>query len=266
MKYAEWVEKTRSLPFRTSTEFQAVTNALRAYENAGMGEEEALLTALRDAIAAWRRNDASIRNADGASAELFKWAHEQEFQKGLLPAPEAKYQHVAAVNCYAYAFKCIAVMGKYGAPVPGGKADAPVFRKRPGTETPEDYYQRLLDGIVADGVANQKTITVKRGSGVPDNPPQPGDNEYLVAMMVKADGFHFLRRGRDGFWSHKNGGGDSEVETCVLDLQQQMYVPITNDIMGEMLRTNQQTYLTSFETMKFRAYLSVPEDGMEVKS
>ncbi len=266
----EWVRRTKRTFNRPSTQFQAVTDALLAYENAGLGQKTTTLATLRDAIAAWKRikDDwtASIRNTDGACRELFDWVHDEEFQRGLLPAPDLQYQHVAAVNCYAYACQCVnAVMGKFGAPVPGGKAGQPVFKKAPGEESPAQYYQRLLDGIVEDGRANKKTITVARDGGVPDNPPVPGHNEYLVVMMVKPDGFHFLRRGNDGNWSHKNGGGDSEVETCVYDLQQQMYVPITDGIIGDMLRTNQTTYSTGFEAMTFRAYLRVPDGGVEVK-
>ena len=103
-------------------------------------------------------------------------------------------------NCYGYATQ----VSNCGAAVPGG-----VNRKE--GENLDDYFQRLIDGVLKDG---EDRVTESTHSL--DKIPVPKANNYLMLMLVGETGFHFLRREENRpsvlkrrRWSWKNGCGEN---------------------------------------------------------
>ena len=105
---------------------------------------------------------------------------------------------------------------------------------------------------------------------MPDRPVEmPGIPAHLVAMVVKADGFHFMRRdSRTGNWSQKNGGGNAEVETTATLIPVPgniaRNVPLTDAVAVELLGCATARYM-GFAGFRFAGYVLVPDAGITVR-
>lgn len=109
-------------------------------------------------------------------------------------------------NCYGYAAKCAQPINSFK----GGTA-------KPGGQSYEgdlnDYAKRLKLGVLSDGGDNVIYLsTTDVNSLVTANIPGVGDGWYLIALLVKPGGFHFVRRqGKnlfgEPFWKWKQGNG-----------------------------------------------------------
>lgn len=253
-----------------STELKRIDDAFKAYETAGINDKAAKLSDLWDAAEAWRSAKSdwrkSIRNKGTKTAEnFFGWLAETE----KLTMPVAEIGFSFATNCYAYSMKCKnPVVAEKGVVVPGAHAGEPRF----SLQDEMGYYAQLVDGIKEDAIASNKQVECERGPfgnslPSPKNPPidKVGGEKYIAAMVVRLDGFHFLRRdSTTGLWSHKNGGGNAEIETGVYDTQRGRYVKLTDAVVVPMLELGQTRYFSGFNTFKFAAYLIVPHSGIRV--
>jgi hypothetical protein len=266
-------EKTRS------TLLVAIDNALRTYELAMPADKIDTLHALWDAYDAWYASKSktsggalkSIRNS-GDQMDVFEtWLKAEEAR--LLPAAEGGWGNP---NCYSYAMKCKNPVGN--AMTPGMAAGAVAA---PDTDKVDliAYGHRLFAGIEADAAADGgKQVTfypvgveTSRVRPHPGTMPQVQHGEYLVAMLVTARGFHFMRRDTaTGLWSHKNRS-DGEVEVTVTRSTAagrlpKRNVPITDAVAVEMLSNPfpPQNYDTLGGGFTFAGYILVPTAGFTV--
>lgn len=272
-------QKTRS------TLLIALDNAIHTYMHATPTNKLRALQLLMDAFDAWARSkddaEASIRNKrdpkykDGALLKDFKaWMKAKE--DGMMPAAEPGWDGVP--NCYAYAMKCRAVAGQV--PTPGAAAGHAVQVRADLMGI--DYHAALFQGIVADAVACNEIVNILSDpdphlntyplpTALPQFTGQADGAHYIAAMVVKADGFHFMRRdSTTHLWSHKNGGGAAEVETSALLLTignpsgDTRQLEISDDIAMEML-TCQAGRFMNFPGFRFAGYVLVPNDGITVR-
>ena len=164
-----------------------------------------------------------------------------------------------SANCYAYACCCRKpAIGIHGAAVPGGYAKRGVY-VRP-IDTALTYANRLVQGVILDGIANKVGITVSVNIAAP--PPNGGG--YVFAMLSNAVGFHFLRRGLDGAWRWKDGhGADREKRAhsaVVLG-----NVVVDDNHFQQMVQMNVGNYIPNWANMTFRAYFTIgSRNGMTV--
>ena len=137
-----------------------------------------------------------------------------------------------------------------------------------------NYNAALLVGIVADGLADGgKIVQILRGGANPSPlaPPidQCGGGAYLAAMVSNRVGFHFMRRdSATGLWSHKNGGGNSEVETSGHKAPMGANrlgrdEAINDDVAVQLLLCANAAYY-GFHGFAFAGYVLVPHDGIAV--
>ena len=250
----------------------ALDDALHRYDTAAPMHRLAALARLWDAFDAWAAGKAdpaaSPRNRHGAVTALAAWLLAEE--EATMPAPEGSWSGL--VNCYAYAMKC-ALPGGGQTPVPGRAAGAAVMPyTRPPWPDRAAYWSALVDGVVADGQACARpVVVVSRPQGAlmpqPDNPPvhRCTAHHYLVALVVKSDGFHFLRRDSlTGHWSHKNGAQDAQVETFASLTDSGRPEPLDDAVVVDLLRSGQGRYRSSFPNFSFAGYLLVPDAGLTV--
>ena len=186
--------------------------------------------------------------------------------------PGAEGSWGGLVNAYAFAMKCSLPVGGQ-TPVPGRAGGAAVlpFPQPPWPHRPA-YWSALIDGIVADGAACGRTVQVlarPQGSILPqpDNPPTHLCNarHYLVALVVKSDGFHCLRRDSlSGQWTHKNGAKEAPVETYASAADSGRPEPLDDSVLVDLVRTGQGRWRSSFPNFAFAAYLLVPDAGVAV--
>lgn len=259
-------DKTRS------TLLTALDNALHQYATTNAFNKGRALAALWTAYNAWTgsKNDptTSIRNRSNAVTDLKAWMISEE--ENLMPAAEVNW--LGLTNCYAYSMKCKHPGGNQ-TPVPGRAAGAAVLPYHPQWVSRAAYWTGLLNGIVADAAAdNNKVVTILRqlaGDVLPAPSPLPlgllPGGTYLAAMVVKNDGFHFLRRdSATARWTHKNGAQDAEVETFATLAASGRPVPLTDDVFLTLVTTGQATYRSSFPGFKFAGYMAVPNGGFAV--
>lgn len=274
--YHRWLAATDVEKFfggnqKRSTLLVALDHAIRAYENATATHRARALDLLWNAYDAWTgaKTDptTSIRNKGGAVADLVQWMRDET--DALMPVTETGFTGVA--NCYAYAMKC-RQPGGGGTPVPGRAAHAAVLPYDPQWVNRPAYWGALLDGIVKDGAADGSTVTVLSqpvGAALPqpDNPPvhRADGTQYLAAMVVKTDGFHFLRRdSTSGRWTHKNGAQDAEVESSATLAANGRPVVIDDAVFVALVRTGQAQFRSSFPGFQFAGYVLVPNAGIAV--
>lgn len=108
-------------------------------------------------------------------------------------------------NCYGYAVKIRAC----GLARPGGVT-------RDADDTDEGYSERLKQGVLDDG-GNRVAFNPAMW---PNIPASAGGRNYLIALIVGANGFHFLRRESSRVigpkrWKWKQGCQDNQVVTKV---------------------------------------------------
>ena len=250
----------------------ALDDALHRYDSASAMHKVAALAQLWAACEAWTGSKAdpasSLRNRHGAVTDLLAWLVAEE--EATMPGAEGNWSGL--VNAYAYAMKC-SVPGGGQPPVPGRAAGAPVlpFPLPPWPHRPA-YWSALIDGIVADGAAGGRRVQVlsaPQGSILPqpDNPPVHLCNarHYLVALVVKSDGFHCLRRDSlTGQWTHKNGTREAPVETYASGADSGRPEPLDDGVLVDLVRTGQGRWRSSFPNFAFAGYLLVPDAGLIV--
>lgn len=250
----------------------ALDEALHRYDSATAMHKVAALAQLWAAFEAWASSKtdpaASMRNRHGAVTDLAAWLLAEE--EATMPGVDGAWGGL--VNCYAYAMKCN-VPGGGQTPVPGRAAGAPVlpYTQPPWPHRPA-YWSALIDGVAADGAACGRAVQVlSRPLGTslpqPDNPPIHLCNarRYLVAMVVKSDGFHCLRRDSlTGQWTHKNGAQDAPVETFASLADGGRPEPLDDGVVIDLVRTGQGRYRSSFPNFAFAGYLLVPDAGVIV--
>lgn len=252
-----------------SPQLLAVDQALKTYDFANPFNKLKALHLLLEAFDKWKAIKAdpnnSIRNKGGVLLGDFQsWMNDE--LNNLLPARETGWN--GTPNCYAYAMKCKNIVGQV--PTPGAAAGNAIVQ-RPGVGV-DQYVRDLLQAIVADGTACGKQVQILQTLGSPAGPPvdQASSTHYLAAMVVKSDGFHFMRRdSTTGLWSHKNGGADAEVERSAVLLAtagqlRVREVPITDAVAVELLECGEGKYL-AFSGFKFAGYVLVPHEGITVR-
>ena len=250
----------------------ALDEALHRYDSAAAMHKVAALAQLWAAYEAWAGSKpdpaSSLRNRHGAVTDLVAWLVAEE--EATMPGADGTW--VGLVNGYAYAMKCN-FPGGGQPPVPGRAAGAPVLPcTLPAWPHRPAYWAALIDGVVADGRACGRAVQVisrPTGSALPqpDNPPTHLCNarQYLVAMVVKSDGFHCLRRDSlAGQWTHKNGAQDALVETYASLADGGRPEPLDDSVVIDLLRTGQGRYRSSFPNFAFAGYLLVPDAGVTV--
>ena len=250
----------------------ALDEALHHFDSAAAMHKVAALAQLWAAYEAWAASKAdpaaSPRNRHGAVTDLAAWLLAEE--EATMPVAEGN--GAGLVNGYAYAMKCT-LPGGGQSPLPGRAAGAPVlaYPQPPWPDRPA-YWAALMDGVLADGAACGRPVAVvSRPLGAtlpqPDNPPvhRCTAHHYLVAMVVKTDGFHCLRRDSlTGQWSHKNGAQDAPVETYASLAEGGRPEPLDDSVVIDLLRTGQGRYRSSFANFAFAGYLLVPDAGLVV--
>lgn len=266
MLYADWDRETNKFFQKPrSTKLKAVSTAFQAYERA---PAPGTVRALENALSEWKLS--KFKAATDAE-EQKNWADSRFFQivsqlsdwldgeletHRVVPQPETGWGLLH--NCYAYAMKCNNPDGTGGHALPGGAAGKCV---RPSMAP---YHTNLIAGVIADGAAQGKTITsLQRGAHSPV--PDTRGATYLVAMVAKHDGFHFLRRDEaSGRWSHKNGPG-SQPETYIYNNAVEKNQILTDDVIEDLF-TNISTlqYISGINTMQFLCYFLVPLSGIWV--
>lgn len=285
ISYASWIKETTVSGFfgekNRSKQLTAIDKRLQAYETAPHGGRLGALHRLCDAYEAWyaektKKNAAgpleSIRNSENQMLVFEEWL--QEEQDRLLPAPEDGWG--PGPNCYAYAMKCKRPVGNGMAPGIAGGEGATME----GIETrPIEYTKRLFKGIRLDAAKdNMKTVSffppdIEDADVRPDPSLMPSvvpRNEYLVAMLVTAGGFHFMRRDSNtNLWSHRNGSYGA-VEASVQHIGSgrlgSRSSAITNEVAIEILKNQMPglIYQPLGGGFVFAGYILVPEDGIEV--
>lgn len=272
-----WGEKTRS------DLLLAIDRALHTYENAAAQQKLAELHRLCDAYDAWyaektkKKPDQalkSIRNANDQMQVFEDWLHDE--QARLLPALESGWGH--GPNCYAYAMKCKNPAGNGMAP--GIAAGKGATLEGIGRDLVQ-YTHRLFDGIQRDAAADgNKTVSffpqgVETSADRPDPIQMPRvvpDGQYLVAMLVTAGGFHFMRRdSKTRLWSHKNrsdGAPESTAEhSGPVGRLGRKSSPITDEVAVELARNHFPglNYEPFGGGYFFAGYILVPDEGIVVK-
>ncbi|RFP14752.1 hypothetical protein D0T23_12185 [Duganella sp. BJB475] len=257
---------------------QAVDESLRAFQFANEFNKQKALYLLQDAYDDWASSKAdvhvSVRNRNGSLADFKAWMNEQ--QALLLPAIETGWNTMA--NCYAYAMKCKVFAGRVPTPgvAAGHKVDS-ADRRWQQQQQKVRYHYSLLEGVVDDARACGRTVEILSGPADGEYPPvsfppiaRAGSTHYLVGMVAKDDGFHFMRRDSStGLWSHKNGGLGSEVETGAAlwppskPGRTARYVPIDDNVAQALLGCQSGKYV-NFAHFRFVGYLLVPSGGITV--
>lgn len=274
-----WIRETSSIKASgRSVLLQGVDNSLRAFQFANPFNKQKALYLLQDAYDDWAHSKEdvhlSVRNQNGSLADFRAWMNQQ--QTALLPAVEPGWNTMA--NCYAYAMRCKVFQGRV--PTPGVAAGSRVNSADARWQRREQkilYHRDLLEGVERDAEACGRTVDILLGPteagyrAIAPPPIEHADNaHYLVGMVAKDDGFHFMRRdSHTGLWSHKNGGLGSEVETGAAlwppskPHRTARYVPIDDEVAYGLLGCQPGKYV-HFDHFKFVGYLLVPTGGITI--
>ncbi|MDQ8021126.1 MAG: hypothetical protein REI94_04760 [Moraxellaceae bacterium] len=166
----------------------------------------------------------------------------------------------STANCYAFAVKCVN-------PVGGGTA-------RPGGATSNGdvaaYCAALIRGVQADGGNKVRFIAEYAAQGLlATDVPAARNDWYLIAMLVKAEGFHFVRRQRksafgEPFWKWKEGNGGLE-ERSAYELSSNDNIRITDARLPDLVKGG--TLVTahpSYVGWQRIAFFEVHKDGFTV--
>lgn len=163
-------------------------------------------------------------------------------------------------NCYAYA-ACDMAPGHASA-VPGATSNpaAPVLRL--GGEAQQQYWVRLVAGVVSDAAAQGRAVTAHPGVAV-GAIPVPAGGQYVAAMVADGNGFHFLRRDAvGGVWTHKDGA-PADPEGVLYNTTADEYRLITDAVLIDaLLQAN--GFQHPFANMQFVAYFTIQLPGFHV--
>jgi len=168
-------------------------------------------------------------------------------------------------NCYGYAVKCASPVNA----LEGGQA-------KPGGVTPLDsklrYYNTLKDGVIRDGGSKVKFLSDYDVSSLSAaNVPSVNSSEYyLIAMLVKADGFHFVRRQRKRamgtpFWKWKQGNG-GKVERNAYDLNGKSWVRVTDTRFPDLVKGALLTDAPGYDGWDRIYFFQVKTEGFKVNA
>lgn len=234
-----------------SKEFQGVNRALEKYV---LHSTRTHLLELTRALGVWklkkRNPKKGVNWTDSVRADevrkLSAWLIAESQAIGVFPTSRSLWG--GTHNCYAYAMKC---------KMPDGLGQNSWTGKFADIKNNGDFPK----GVVDDGAAQGKVITVLP-QRVPDPvPPRQTDGTYLVAMVSNGMGYHFMRRREStGLWTHKNGAS-SAVETYFDDVDVEQPVAITDEIVSKIL--NKPALIGC--SMTFCRYFKVPGAGIQVK-
>ena len=268
MLYAAWFQRTgANLNGRRSTALRAIDAALNTYQGAPTLPNLRVLDA---ALVAWQRskrtfwgneNWANSRRAAVVIIELAHWIGDEYIARGAWPRPEAGWNNNH--NCYAYAMKCRNPTGMGNNSRPGRYAGNGVGY---GDAAPNaaTWKQDMVDQIRADAVANGVTIQATMPASPIPVPALVADGRYLAALIGFQMGYHFLRRDEGSRrWSHKNGSA-ADVETSAFHNIKGRCFVLDDQTVGEMLSRPADWEGVTVQ-MQFIAYLSVPQDGIQVR-
>jgi len=153
-------------------------------------------------------------------------------------------------NCYAYACNCRnPANGIRGAAIPGGFARYGVFPKQ--NETPAQYCERLVMGVLADASANG--LPKAASSNDIRTLPYAGSG-YIIGMVYNAVGFHFFRRDRfTKRWSWKDGIPEDATDK-INGPPNFTSQTVTDAKFIEAISTNRLAYIPNWSSMTFGAY------------
>lgn len=181
-------------------------------------------------------------------------------RKGNIVAKQDTQFFSNTANCYGYAVKCAAPGGSGGQAVPGGE--------KPGSDV-SDYGRRLRDGVLSDGGAKvnllgESTVQTITAATI----PVPRADWYLIALLVKADGFHFVRRQLKKFsgsphWKWKQGNG-GVVETNAYDTAAKDWIRVTNDRFPDLVNGTLRTDMPGYNGWGKIYFFEVHKDGFDV--
>lgn len=165
-------------------------------------------------------------------------------------------------NCYAYAVKCAEpVNAKTGLARPG-------LHKYSGDADRE--HQNFTAGVLADGGPKVNALggRISVPAFVPANVPQPRADWYLIGLLVKANGFHFMRRQRKSafgtpFWKWKQGNGGL-VERNAYDPVAGDYVRITDALLGPLIQGTYRTEMPGYKDWVWLQFFEVQKSGFTV--
>ncbi|HEX5127440.1 MAG TPA: hypothetical protein VFW00_11920, partial [Rhodocyclaceae bacterium] len=98
--------------------------------------------------------------------------------------------------------------------------------------------------------------------------PAAQANWYLIAMLVKADGYHFVRRQRksafgEPFWKWKQGNGGEE-ERNAYDPGTNSWVDVTNARFPELVKGQLRADMPGYAGWVRLAFFEVHNDGFVV--
>ncbi|MCB1957537.1 MAG: hypothetical protein KDG55_17790 [Rhodocyclaceae bacterium] len=165
----------------------------------------------------------------------------------------------STANCYGYAAKCAA---------PGGSGTACPAGEKPGSDA-ADYARRLRDGVLADGGAKVKLLLETTAQTVTAGTiPTPRADWYLIALLVKAEGFHFVRRqlshfGGEPFWKWKQGNG-GVVERNAYDGGAKKWIRVTNAEFPRLVRGDLMTDMPGYRGWNQLYFFEVAKSGFDV--
>lgn len=164
-----------------------------------------------------------------------------------------------AANCYAHAVKRTQ-------PTNGGGLRQAI----PGGELPGDnYYTRLSDAVGTDGGASVKSLgRFAVASLTTAQIPVPSANHYLIGMLVKEVGFHFIRREIKHFagrrsWKWKQGNL-GVVELNAYSAKSKSYVRVTNLNLPDLIKGNLRTDPPGYVGWEWIYFFEVASGGFDV--
>lgn len=164
-----------------------------------------------------------------------------------------EYNWGANANCYAFACNC-------ANPAVGN----PPRQARPGVISgvpPADNSNviQLTAGILADGGVHVQAL-----AGNPLLIPNPPANSYLIAMLTNAGGFHFIRRDEHTKrWSWKDANHGT-VKLNIMHFPNNQFVYVNDGNLNDILVANRGNYVWAYNTMVFRSFFAVTNNGFPV--
>lgn len=171
----------------------------------------------------------------------------------------------ALANCYGYAVKCKTPINSHN----GGQA-VPAGEKYSGNL--DNYCQRLKQGILSDGgnkvsFLSEASVNTLQTANI----PTPRSGWYLIALLVKKDGFHFVRRqlkhlGGEPFWKWKQGN-PGKVERNAYDFgTAKAWVRVTNANFPELIKGSLLTDVPGYKGWDKVYFFEVDKSGFNVTS
>ena len=165
-------------------------------------------------------------------------------------------------NCYAFAAKCATpTNGSAGKQArPGGHSST----GNAGTDA-----VAFAAGVVTDGGARVNQLgSFSVNAFVVGNIPQARADWYLIAMLVKSDGFHFVRRQRKSacgtpFWKWKQGN-PGLVERNAFDPNTNDWIRVTDAQFARLVKNQLGTDGPGYGGWELIYFFEVQKAGFTV--